>query len=195
MTKANIDRNKFSDIDLIKGCIDGRLAFQEMLYKRYFSFAMSICVRYTKNKDEAMEVVNDGFMKMFDSLTDYNIDRSFKSWFSKILVNATIDSYRKGLKHGGNLSLELVNEAEDIEPNIDKVLSAEDILKLFGELPEAYRLTFNLYEIEGYSHEEIGEMLGIAESTSRSNLTRAKKMLRTLYNKHFNPDSISYEAV
>ena len=195
MKRESIDRNKYSDIDLIKGCVEGRLVFQELLYKRYFSFAMSVCIRYTKNVDEAMEIVNDSFMKMFNNLNDYNIDRPFKSWFSKILVNTTIDSFRKGLKHSANLSLELVDEAEDIEPNIDNVLSAEDILKLFAELPEVYRFTFNLYEIEGYSHEEIGKMLGVAESTSRSNLTRAKKMLRTLYNKHFNPEKLSHEAV
>jgi len=187
--------NGFTDAELVEGCISGKSKYQELLYRRFFSFAMSICIRYTPSSEEAMEVVNDSFVKVFENLGSYDKLKPFNSWFAKIVVNTSIDSYRRNLRHSNTLSISSIPETEKLEPDIDQELSAEDILKLFADLPENYRVVFNLYEVEGYSHEEIGEMLGIAPSTSRANLTRAKQQLRELYKKHFNPVKNCHEAL
>ncbi|MDD2277902.1 MAG: RNA polymerase sigma factor [Bacteroidales bacterium] len=186
---------ELSDSELIGGCLSDDKKSQELLYKRYFSYAMSICIRYTKSSTEAIEVVNDGFMKVLENLETYDSAKPFKTWYAKILVNTSIDSYRRSAKHDATLSISYLDEMEDQEPTIESDLSVEDILKLYDELPEAHKITFNLYEIEGYSHKEIGEMLGVTESTSRSTLTRAKKMLQILYSKHINPKEKRHEAI
>ena len=185
----------FSDLELIEGSIKGKPSCQEGLYKRYFSLAMSICIRYVPSVDEAVEVVNDGFVKVFEHLGSYDSSRPIKAWIARIMVNTAIDSYRQGLKHRVVVNTDAAPDADEAEPEIEQTLCADDIVKLFAELPDKYRINFNLYEIEGYSHEEIGQMLGISTSTSRSNLTRAKKMLQKLYKQHINSEEKCHEAV
>ncbi|OFX37251.1 MAG: hypothetical protein A2X04_14350 [Bacteroidetes bacterium GWF2_41_9] len=180
---------------MIAGCLKGKELHQEVLYKRYFSFAISICIRYTKDRNEAMEIVNDSYMKVLENLGEYDSSKSFKAWYSRILVNTSIDNYRKNLKHTNNLSIENIIETGEHEPDIDIELSVNDILKIFSHLPENYKVTFSLFEIEGYSHEEIGKLLGVTTSTSRSNLARAKKMVRAIYMKEFNSSAKRHEAV
>lgn len=195
MGKGTIDGNAYSDSDLVKGCAGGDKRSQEILYKRYFSFAMSICIRYTRDENEAMEIVNDSYMKVLEGLSDYDSARPFKPWYGKVLVNTAIDNYRKNLKHNEHLSINSMTESEEQEPEIEAELSVNDILKLYRYLPGQYKITFNLFEIEGYSHEEIGRMMGVTASTSRSNLARAKKMLRELYNRHIISVKKGHEAV
>lgn len=195
MGKGTIDGNAYSDSDLVKGCAGGEKRSQEILYKRYFSFAMSICIRYTRDENEAMEIVNDSYMKVLEGLSDYDSARPFKPWYGKVLVNTAIDNYRKNLKHNEHLSINSMTESDEQEPEIESELSVNDILKLYRYLPGQYKITFNLFEIEGYSHEEIGRMMGVTASTSRSNLARAKKMLRELYNRHIISVKKGHEAV
>jgi RNA polymerase sigma-70 factor (ECF subfamily) len=195
MGERKIDGHEYSDLDLVKGCARGDRRSLELLYKRYFSFAMSICIRYTKDENEAMEIVNDSYMKVLDSLSGYDTSRPFKPWYGRVLVNTAIDTYRKNIKHNEHLSISSITETEESEPEIEIELSVNDILTLYKHLPENYKITFNLFEIEGYTHDEIGQMLGVTPSTSRSNLTRAKKMLRELYNKSFIPVRKNHEAV
>ncbi len=166
-----------------------------MLYRRYFSFAMSVCIRYTRNHCEAMEIVNDSFMKVLGSIREFDGSGSFRSWYGRILVNSAIDNYRRNIKHNSHLQISDLETQEEQEPSVNAELSANEILSLFSNLPDNYRITFNLFEIEGYSHEEIGQMLDVSTSTSRSNLSRAKKMLRELYRRNFNPEKRSNEAV
>lgn len=186
MVKGRPDVHKYSDRELTEGCRRGKLHFREVLYKRYFSLAMSISLRYAVDRNEAMEIVNDSYMKVLENLADYDTGRPFGSWYGRIVVNTAIDKYRIKVRRNESLTKLPdvdVPEDEQREPEIDGELNAEEILNLFSYLPDNYRLAFNLYEIEGYSHNEIGEMLGISASTSRSNLTRAKQMLRELYTK------------
>ncbi len=194
MSEKRLTVQEYSDHDLIAGCLKGKELHQEVLYKRYFSFAMSVCIRYTKDRNEAMEIVNDSYMKVLDNLGDYDSSKSFKAWYSRILVNTSIDNYRRNLKHSSSVAIDNVENVE-LEPEIDIELSVNDILKIFSQLPENYKVTFNLFEIEGYSHEEIGKLLGVTTSTSRSNLARAKKMVRDIYNKEFNSAARRHEAV
>jgi RNA polymerase sigma-70 factor (ECF subfamily) len=195
MGKRELDGHEYSDSDLVKGCAGGDRRSQEILYKRYFSFAMSICIRYTHDENEAMEIVNDSYMKVLEGLSDYDSSRPFKPWYGKVLVNTSIDNYRKNLKYNDYLSINTIAETEDREPEIEAELSVNDILTLYRYLPGNYKITFNLFEIEGYSHEEIGRMMGVTASTSRSNLARAKKMLRELYYKHIISVKKGHEAV
>jgi RNA polymerase sigma factor (sigma-70 family) len=195
MVKRDNDDQVLSDLELIKRVAEGDIRAQELLYRRYFSFAMSVCVRYTGDEHEAMEIVNDSYMKVLEKTGEFDTSKPFRPWYGKILVNSAIDKYRKKLKRLSYLSEDGITATEEHEPEIDAELSAADILALFSRLPDQYRVTFNLSEIEGYSHEEIGNMLGIAASTSRANLSRARRMLRELYNRQFNTAKRSNEAV
>lgn len=195
MGKRYREKVEYSDIELIQGCSEGKSLPRELLYKRYFSYAMSISLRYTRDESEAMEIVNDSYLKVLEKLEDYDRSKPFKPWFGKIVVNSAIDAYRRNTRHNSTLSVIDIAETEEQEPDIESELSVSDILSLFSQLPEHYKVTFNLYEIEGYTHEEIGKMLGINTATSRSNLTRAKKLIRELYIKNFNPVKKSHEAI
>jgi RNA polymerase sigma factor (sigma-70 family) len=194
MSEKRLTVQEYSDHDLIAGCLKGKELHQEVLYKRYFSFAMSVCIRYTKDRNEAMEILNDSYMKVLENLGDYDSSKSFKAWYSRILVNTSIDNYRRNLKHSSTVSIDIIDKEEQ-EPEIDIELSVNDILKIFSQIPEQYKVTFNLFEIEGYSHEEIGKLLGVTASTSRSNLARAKKMVREIYMKEFKSAAKRHEAV
>jgi RNA polymerase sigma-70 factor (ECF subfamily) len=195
MRRSEQDERTLSDLELIRRCSEGELRAQEILYRRYFSFAMSVCVRYTRDQYEAMEIVNDSYMKVLGSIGAFDCSGSFRSWYGRILVNSAIDNYRRNAKHTGHLQISDLEATGEQEPSVSAELSANDILALFNLLPDNYRITFNLYEIEGYTHEEIGQMLDISTSTSRSNLARAKKILRKLYNRNFNPEKRRNETV
>jgi len=153
-----------------------------MLYRYYYAYGMSICLRYTKNRDEALEVLNDSFLKVFENISTYDTSKPFKSWFRQITVNTCIDFYRKNKRLSVKDSL-LKNDYETYEYDKIDELEVEDILKLIRSIPDYYALIFNLYEIEGFDHNEIAEKLNITASTSRANLSRAKKMIRELFEK------------
>jgi len=195
MGKRRLNVCERSDRELVAGGLEGKFHFREALYKRYFSYAMSIALRYAGDRNEAIEIVNDSFMKVLEKHGDYNANRPFKPWYGRIVVNTAIDSYREKRKDDILISTDNTVYEDVKEPEIEITLTVNDILALFRHLPEIYKLTFNLYEIEGYDHKEIGQMLGISTSTSRSNLSRAKKMLRQLYNKHINSMDKDNEAV
>jgi len=162
---------------LIQEAKDGNPKALEMLYKHFYGYAMSISLRYSNSREEACEIVNDSFMKTFDRLNQYTESNSFKAWFRRIVINTSIDYYRKNVKHYAVMDIEKAS-AETYDPNIIDELSKEDILATLRELPEVMRMIFNMYEIEGYSHNEIGETLDIPASTSRTYLARAKQRLR-----------------
>lgn len=173
----------FSDQELIDGCRKHSLKHQEALYKQFYAFAMSVCLRYTYSREDALEIVNDSFMKVFRNIDSYDPDRPFKTWFRRILVNTSLDHYRSNKKYHANTILEAVplDDSSGIDDNHVLELDAQEILQLFNRLPDLHRVIFNLYEVEGYSHDEIAGMLDIAPGTSRSHLSRAKKTLATLY--------------
>lgn len=195
MGKRRSNVHERSDLELITGSLKGKLYFREALYKRYFSYAMSVAVRYTASRNEAMEIVNDSFMKVLERLDTYDTSKPFKTWYVRIIVNTAIDGYRKKSKEKYLMNIDMDFDDEGKEPEIETELSVNDILALFSHLPDIYKLTFNLYEIEGYDHREIGRILGISSSTSRSYLTRAKKLLRQLYVKYINSSEKNNEAV
>lgn len=165
--------------ELIRQCKTGDLKPLEMLYKHFYGYAMGIGLRYCANRDDALEVVNDGFIKLFNSIGQYDADKPFKAWLRRIIVNTAIDKTRKGKKHMWAQDLQtaehLIKDATIIEQ-----LNTRDILNLLNKLPELHRMVFNLYEIDGYSHDEIAKMLAIPASSARVYLTRAKEKMREL---------------
>jgi RNA polymerase sigma-70 factor (ECF subfamily) len=172
------------ELEAVIGSKKGKAKAQKALYTLYYSYALSITLRYCYNREEALEVLNDSFLKVFNNIKAYNVEQPFKSWFSRIVVNTSIDSFRKQKKHQYLTDIEEA-APETLDATAVSNLTETDILKLLEHLPEIYRITFNLYEIEGFSHDEIASQLGITASTSRANLTRAKAKIRVLYHRFF----------
>jgi RNA polymerase sigma factor (sigma-70 family) len=164
---------------LIVGCIRQDRKCQKILYKAFYGFAMGICLRYAGNRDEAAEVMNQGFFKVFTHIESYDISRPFKAWLGKIMMNVSIDFYRANLKMAYTEDLD---EAEHISDGqlADRNLGYNDLLMMVQKLPQAYRTVFNLFAIDGYSHEEIASMLNINPGTSKSNLHKARQKLKKM---------------
>lgn len=165
--------------DIISNCKSGSLKYQELLYKRFYGYAMGISLRYSFSKDDALEAVNDAFIKVFNALASYNSDRPFKAWLRTIVVNTSIDRRRKDLKHQLNVE---IDHAVSLSSNITAVehLELKELLALMKELPPLQLTIFNLFEIDGYSHDEIAQTLSISVSSSRVYLSRAKEKLRNI---------------
>ena len=176
--------NDLSDQELIAKCRKEDKKAHEMLYKRFYAYAIAISLRYCINRDDALEAVNDAFIKLFKTIKTFDDTRLIKPWFRQIVVNTSIDNRRKNLKHAAVLDIEYADEAPADHQIISKI-SAEEILKLLAALPEMHRVVFNLYEIDGYTHEEIADMLEMPSSSSRVYLSRAKEKLRRLVKAHF----------
>jgi len=172
-------RRGVAEEDIIIHCKTGSLKHQEMLYKLFYGYAMGISLRYCINRDDALEVTNDAFIKAFYAIKSYDADKPFKAWLRTIVVNTAIDRRRKDLRHQLTTDLDdaatLSNTTSVIED-----LNAQDILKLMQALPPVQLTVFNLYEIDGYSHDEIARMLALSPSSSRVYLTRAKEKLRSI---------------
>jgi len=172
-----LENTSNAEYELIQHCKTGALKHQEVLYKQYYGYAMGIGLRYCSSRDDAMEVVNDSFIKVFNTIKTYNAERSFKAWMRRIIINTAIDRRRKDLKYQLHTDMEYANHIGNHNTAIQQ-LNAKDILKLMDQLPAIQRAIFNLYEIDGYNHDEIAEMLSIPSSSSRVYLSRAKEKLR-----------------
>jgi RNA polymerase sigma factor (sigma-70 family) len=169
--------------DLITGCRTGNFQSQEMLYKHFYGYAIGVVIRYLVNKEDTLEAVNDAFIKVFKAIGTFKHDADFKPWFRKILVNTALDYKRKNMKF--SQAIELIDtEVQTTYTSGIQNLSAKDILDLMKNLNETQHLVFNLYEVDGYSHKEIAEMLNIPESSSRTYLSRAKQVMQNLLITH-----------
>jgi len=179
----------FQEIITALGNRDERI--QERIYIHYWGYLMGISTRYIKDRNAAKEVVNDSFMKAFKTMYDFRHDhnltdfqKTFKAWLAKITVRTSLDKIR-----ANKTALSYIEEYDDVTVGyveVEEKLFAEDIMKLLYELPDLHRTVFNLYEIEGFSHDEIATMLNIPVSSSRTYLTRAKHKLRELYKNSIN---------
>ena len=171
--------SRIAEDELIRQCKSGSLKYQELLYKHFYGYAMGVGLRYCINRDDAMEVVNDSFIKVFNSMSSYDSGKPFKAWLRTIVVNTAIDRRRKELKLQLNTEL---NGAEHLPGHVTVIdsMNAQDILNLMQGLPPIQLAIFNLYEVDGYNHDEIGTMLNIPSSSSRVYLSRAKEKLRKI---------------
>ncbi len=168
-----------AEIQLIRNCLAGKRGAHELFYKRFYGYVMSIALRYSNHSEEAKEITNDSFVKVFQHLNCYDQQRSLKAWMRRIVVNTALDRLRKNKRELRQTDIQQTNiEAPD--EGVLQQLSAEDIMRMVQSLSAAQRAVFNLFEIEGFSHEEIGAMLEIPIGTSKSHLARAKMKLRQM---------------
>ena len=184
---ANPDVSNITE--LIKGCRKNRSASQKALYRAYYAYGMGICLRYANDQDEASEILNDSFMKVFSNIRKFDISRPFLPWFKTVTVNTAINHWRKKNRERME-SIEPEESLASIDEEISAEINYQEILELLQKVPPAYRMAFNLFVIEGYSHEEISEQLGISVGTSKSNLFKAKKHLKALLNQYFTEDYV-----
>lgn len=171
--------HRITEDEIVSKCKSGSIKHQELLYKQFYGYAMGISMRYSLNEDDAVEVVNDAFIKVFNNIITYNTDKPFRAWLRTIVVNTAIDRRRKELKHQANTDIEDAYNIGSSATAIDS-LNAQDILKLMKQLPEIQLTIFNMYEIDGYNHDEIGKILNLPASSCRVYLSRAKDKLRNL---------------
>jgi RNA polymerase sigma-70 factor (ECF subfamily) len=164
---------------LIAGCLREERWAQKQLYETYYGKLLGVCLRYSNNSEDARDILNEGYVKVFRYLERYKVGTSLECWMRRIMINTSIDYYRKEMRHRSDdieAAQYKIAEDNDVVSNY----SAQEILKVIQVLPPAYRAVFNLYAIEGYSHKEVAESLGITESTSRSNLVKARVKLKEL---------------
>lgn len=166
---------------LIADCSKGNRRAQRVLYDRYADKLMNICLRYARDRAEAQDVLQNAFVKIFTKISDFKTgEGSFEGWMSRIAVNEALMLYRKNKRIFYPDEEVIAMNMPAAAPAAVDNLQAEDVIKLLEKLPDGYRVVFNLHVVEGYSHDEIGEMLGITSGASRSQLTRAKKNLRIM---------------
>jgi len=166
--------------ELLYKSVRGDRKSQEKLYRQFYGFAMGVCMRYTQIRDEALEIVNDGFLKIFTKGDQYDSKFPFKAWFRRIIVNTALDFYRSQQKHYFHENIEEAYEVSSNDSSPLSQLNHEEIIGLVQRLPSGYKMVFNLFVIDGFSHEEISNQLGISVGTSKSNLSRAREALRKM---------------
>lgn len=172
-----------NESDLISGCINGDRKMQRELYERYSAKMFGVCLRYAGSTEEAEDILQEGFIKVFKKIGSYRGDGSFEGWIRRIFVNTAIEQFRR------KTYLQPITEREEnsVEATYLSVLdnlAEKDIVKLVQQLSPGYRTVFNMYVVEGYTHRQIAEVLGISEGTSKSQLSRAKIILQELVKKH-----------
>lgn len=172
-------KKKYSDEELIAKCKKGKRSAQQELYSRFSDKMLAICMRYVGNQFEAEDVLVVAFMKIFEKIDQYSGEGSFEGWIRRIMVNESLMYLRKQKHTKYHEDLETA-ERETANELSDSHLEAEDLLKLIQALPDGYRAVFNLYAIEGYSHKEIAQQLGVSEGTSKSQLSKARNMLKRM---------------
>ncbi len=171
-------QKSITEEQLIKGCLKGQQKAQKDLYDRYSPKFLGVCIRYIKDREEAEHVMIGGFVKVFQNIGQFSGEGSFEGWMRRIVVNECLMYIRKHQF----MSLEVEIDKADFEmskSDFEADLNAEVLMKMIQELPVGYRTVFNLYAVEGYSHQEIGKMLDINENTSKSQLSRARRLLQS----------------
>lgn len=173
----------YSESDLLEGCIRGDRKMQRVLYERFAPKMYGVCLRYAGNAEEAEDILQEGFIKVFRKISSYRGEGSFEGWIRRIFVNTAIEYYRK------KTYLQPITEHEEntVEGKYLSVLdrmAEKDIIKLVQQLSPGYRTVFNMYVVEGYTHKQISELLGISEGTSKSQLSRAKQILQEMVRTH-----------
>lgn len=169
-----------SELDLIRKAQKGSRKSQNHLYKLYYSYVMSIALRFSSNREEAQEIVHDAFMKMFANLGKFDRNLNFKAWLRKIVVNTSIDHYRKYQTIPNHLEV-LENDIQVDNTGLSN-LATEEIMGAIAMLSPSYRIVLTLYIVEGFTHQEIADRLDISIGTSKSNLAKARNRLKTILN-------------
>ena len=164
--------------ELIQACIDGDRYSQSQLYELFVPKMFAVCLRYSKNREEAEEILQEGFVQVFKSLKSFRNEGSFEGWIRKIMLYCSVKHFRTQTKMHPVVNIEFVNVEEVDNEDVIARLGKKELLKMVQALPPAYRMIFNLYVFEGMKHREIAAQLGISEGTSKSNFFDAKVILQ-----------------
>ena len=165
--------------DFIEACVAKERWAQKQLYEENYTLLLGVCHRYSSNQDDAMDILHEGFIKILNNIHKYQPGTSLIAWMRRIIVNTAIDYYRMQSRRRTD-DLETAFDIQAGEPDAISQLTVQEIIKCIQQLSPAYRSVFNLYVVEGYSHKEIADLLDITESTSRSNLVKARSKLKDL---------------
>ncbi|SEJ57671.1 RNA polymerase sigma-70 factor, ECF subfamily [Dyadobacter sp. SG02] len=183
LNKIIFDPNDFRSV--IAACIAGNSQAQHILFKKYFGYAKSICLRYTYSPEEAEEVLNEGFFKVFNNLEKYDPEQPFKAWLRTVMVNNAISYFRRNKKHyAARTAFDEIPEPGIAEDAVSGITAGE-IMQLIHELKPIYKTVFLMYAVDGYSHKEIATMLEINEATVRSQYARARAQLQEVITVHY----------
>jgi len=180
----------FDEEIILKGCREGRRTAQKQLYEKYVSPMLAICLRYSKSRDEAEDLLQEGFLKIFHNINTFRKQGSLEGWIKRIMINHALNHYKKNRKIPFAGDVDEINENEILffeeeTENIEPV-PPEKLLAMVQSLPEGYRMVFNLYVFEGYSHKEIAEVLNFSENTSKTQLLKARRQLQKKYFEYTN---------
>lgn len=165
---------------ILAGCLQNDPSAQRELYNRYSPKMLSVCYRFSQSREDAEDMLQEGFIKVFSQIHTFQNKGAFEGWVRRIIVHTCINFLKKNKKFSENVDLDHAGFLEVKEETIPSIMQARQIIECIRLLPLGYKTVLNLYALEGYSHKEIGEMLDIEESTSRSQYTRAKAMLETI---------------
>ena len=171
-------QQKYSLEDLVKGCREGNRKHQELLYKTTSAKMLGVCMRYAKDHFEAEDMMQTAYVKIFRKLDDYRGEGSFEGWMRRIMVHTSIEFYRKNLRTLNAIDIDDTYDHEASTPFDMSSINVKDLMRLIQNLSSGYRMVFNMYAIEGYAHKEIAAELGITEGASKSQLSRARAILR-----------------
>ena len=168
-----------SDSDILSGCIKGKQSAQRELYEKYSRILLGICIRYAGSVEEAEDILQEGFVKIFLNINHFKGEGSLMAWMRRIMINTAITAYHKSLKHRYHEDVDEIRETDMTEMDwSDSDFTAEELKNIIMRMPEGYKMVFNLYAIEGYKHREIAEILEIDENTSKSQYSRARRWLQ-----------------
>lgn len=178
---------------ILQECIDGNRNAQRKLYEYYYPTMMGVCNRYATDRDEAAFILNNGFFKVFKHLKKFDAEvGNLEAWIRRIMINTAIDHFRRNSRRQRTMDVDTAYPMQQESSSVVAELNAEDILKLVQQLTPAYRASFNLYVVEGYSHKEVAKKLGISEGTSKSNLAKARGKLKQMLEKSSKAKTESY---
>lgn len=168
-----------SESDILKGCIKGKPGAQRELYEKHSRVLLGICIRYAGSIEEAEDILQEGFVKIFRNISHFKGEGSLMAWMRRIMINTAITAYHKSLKHRYHEDIGEIRETDMVNAEWgDSDFTAEELMKVIQRMPEGYRMVFNLYAIEGYKHREIAVLMEIDENTSKSQYSRARKWLQ-----------------
>jgi RNA polymerase sigma factor (sigma-70 family) len=167
---------------ILEGCIAGKRKFQYLLYQKFAPAMLAVCYRYSQDRMEAEDILQEGFLKVFQKITTYRQEGSLEGWIKRIMINHALNRFRKNRQTPFLEDIAEINETEILNENEPanpvEPIPAETLLALIQSLPQGYRLVFNLYVVEDFSHKEIAETLNISENTSKTQLLKARRLLR-----------------
>ena len=166
------------DTTLVIECVKGNVRAQQKLFDKFARKMLGVCLRYSKNMEQAEDVLQDGFVKVYSKLKDFKMEGSLEGWIRRIMVNTALDQIRKNGKLLGDTNIDDVGYKIENNAFVFEGLVAEDLMKLVQAMPTGYKVVFNMFAIEGYTHFEIAKTLGISENTSKSQYSRARAYLR-----------------